>query len=233
MKKILFISLITLAVTAGGAFAQMGTGQHMMGTSPQPQAQTPAQQGAQPYYGMMGYGMNPGMMTGYGMYPGMMGGYGIQQPMMGYGMGYMYPGMMTGYGMHQPMMGGYGIQQPMTGYGMGHMYPGMGYDTTPCMTGYGMHQPVMGGYGMGYGMHPGMMSYGMPHMDPGAGVNVDKQREFLKETLSARKRLHDLMFDNMEARWNPETKPEQLEKLGKEIQELQQKLYEESREALK
>jgi len=100
------------------------------------------------------------------------------------------------------------------------------------MTGYGMHQPMMG-YGMGYGMHPGMMSGGMPHMYPGAGGNVDKQREFLKETSQLRKKLHDLMFDYMEAQWNPETKPEQLEKLGRETQKLQQELYEKSREALK
>jgi hypothetical protein len=82
-------------------------------------------------------------------------------------------------------------------------------------------------------MHPGMMSYGTSHMYPGAGGNVDKQRAFLKETSQLRKKLHDLMFDNMEARWNPETKPEQLEKLGEEIQELQQELHEKSREALK
>ena len=70
MKKILSISLIAVVVTAGSSFAQMGSGQHMMGSAQQPQTQ--AQQGAQPYYGMMGYGMYPGMMTGYGMHPGMM-----------------------------------------------------------------------------------------------------------------------------------------------------------------
>jgi hypothetical protein len=205
MKKMLLISWITLAVTAGGAFAQMGGGQHMMGASQQPQA--PVQQGAQPYYGMMGYGMNPTMMTGYGM----------QQPMMGYGMG---------YGTHPGMMGVCGMQQPMMGYGMGYgMHPGM-------MGVYGMQQPMMG-YGMAYGMHPGMMGQGMPHMFPGAGGDVEKQREFLKETSKDRKRLHDLMFDYMEAQWNPETKPEQLEKLGKEMQGLQQELYEKSREVLK
>jgi hypothetical protein len=192
MKKIILFSVIALAVTAGGAFAQMGGGQHMMGAAQQPQAQTPSRQGVQPYYGMMGYGT----------YPGMMGGYGMQQPVMGYGMGPMYPGMM-GYGTAPGMMGGYGTYQPMMGYGMG------------------------------YGMHPGMMSGGMSHMYPGAGGNVDQQREFLKETSQLRKKLHDLMFDYMEAQWNPETKPEQLEKLGSETQKLQQELHEKSREALK
>jgi hypothetical protein len=206
MKKIVFIALIAVVVTAGSVLAQMGSGQHMMGTSRQPQAQTQSQQGAQPFYGMhpgmMGYGMYPGMMPGYGMNPGMMGGYGMQQPMMGYGMGYgMHPGM-------------------------------MGYGTAPCMSGYGMQQPMMG-YGMGYGMHPGMMGYGMPHTYPQAGGNIEKQREFLKETSKLRKKLHDLMFDHMEAQWQADTKPEQLEKLGREIRGLQQELNEKSREALK
>ena len=199
MKKIIVVSFILLAVTAGGALAQMGSGQHMMGTAPQPQTQ--AQQGGQPYYGMMGYGMYPGMMAGYGMYPGMMGGYGTQMPMMGYGTMPMHPGM-------------------------------MGYGAPPCMSGYGMHQPMMG-HGMGYGMHPGMMGYGMPHMYPGAGGDLEKQRAFLKSTSELRKKLHDLMFDYMEAQWQADAKPEQLEKIGKEIQGLQQELHEKSREVLK
>jgi hypothetical protein len=62
MKRILFFTMIALVVTSVGAFAQMGGGQHMMGDAQQPQAQTQGQQGA---YGMMGYGMYPGMMTGY------------------------------------------------------------------------------------------------------------------------------------------------------------------------
>ena len=82
-------------------------------------------------------------------------------------------------------------------------------------------------------MHPGMMGYGMPHMYPGSGGNVEKQRAFMKETSKLRKKLHDLMFDYMEAQWNSETKPEQLEKLGMEMRELQQGLYEKSREVLK
>lgn len=199
MKRIIVVSFILLMVSAGGALAQMGSGQHMMGTSQQPQAQ--AQQGTQPYYGMMGYGMYPGMMTGYGMHPGMMGGYGTQMPMMGYGTMPMHPGM-------------------------------MGYGTAPCMSGYGMQQPMMG-YGMGYGMHQPMMGYGMPHMYPGAGVDVEKQRAFLKETTKIRRKIHDLMFDQMEAKWNPGTKPEQLEKLGKEMQDLQQELHERAKELLK
>jgi len=208
MKKVLAIIMITLAMTAGSAAAQMmGGGQHMMDTSQQPQAQ----QGNQGAYGMMGYGMYPGMMSGYGMSPGMMGGYGVPMPMMGYGMMPMYPGMMGGYGM--PMMGGYGA--------------------APCMSGYGAQQPMMG-YGMGYGMQPGMMGgYGMPHMYPGAGGDLEKQRAFLKDTAKLRKKLHDLMFDYMEAQWQADAKPGQLETIGKEIQSLQQELSEKSKEALK
>jgi hypothetical protein len=198
MKKVLIATVLVLSVTAGGASAQMmGGGQHMMDTSQQPQAR----QGNQGAYGMMGYGM----------YPGMMGGYGMPMPMTGYGMMPMYPGMMGGYGM--PMMGGYG--------------------TAPCMSGYGAQQSMMG-YGMGYGMQPGMMGgYGMPHMYPGASGDLEKQRAFLKDTVKLRKKLHDLMFDYMEARWQADAKPEQLEKIGKEIQSLQQELSEKFREALK
>jgi hypothetical protein len=86
-----------------------------------------------------------------------------------------------------------------------------------------MQQPMMG-----YGMQPGMMGTGMPHMYPGAGGSVEQRRAFLKETSKARKELHDLMFDYMEAQWQPETKPEQLEKLGEKMQGLQQELYERS-----
>jgi len=229
MKKILFISFIALAVTAGGASAQMGASQHMMGTAQQPQAQVQTQQGAQPNFGMTGYGMYPGMMGGYGTVPGIMGGYGMHQPMMGYGMGNMYPGMMGGYGMQQPMMG-YGMHQPMMGYGTGYgMHPGMmGYGTAPCLSGHGMQQPMMG-----YGMHQGMTGYGVPHMYPEAGGDVEKQREFMKETSKLRKKLHDLMFEYMEARWNPDMTPDQLEKISGEMQGLQQELYEKSREVLR
>lgn len=195
MKKlVVVVGFVVLAVSAGLAQAQMmGGGQHMMDPPGQPQARQ-----GQPSYGMMGYGMFPGMMGGYGMYPGMTGGYGMQMPMMGYGMMPVYPGT-------------------------------MGYGTTPCMSGYGMHQPMMG-----YGMQPGMMGgYGMPHMYPGAGGDLEKQRAFLKDTSKLRKKLHDLMFDYMEAQWQADTTPGQLEKIGKEIQGLQQELYEKSREALK
>jgi hypothetical protein len=40
------------------------------------------------------------------------------------------------------------------------------------------------------------------------------------------------MFDYMEAQWQTDAKPEKLEKLVKEIQALQQKLHEKSREVL-
>ena len=134
-------------------------------------------------------------------------------------------GMMGGYGMYPGMMTGYGMQQPMMGYGMGQMHSGM-------MGCSGMQQPMMGSYGMKQ-MHPGMMGYGMPHMYPGAAGELEKQRKFMKETSTLRKKLHDLMFDQMEAQWNPETKLEQLEKISGEMRELQQELHEKSKELLK
>lgn len=99
MKKIVFIAVAVLFLSAGLVSAQM---EHMMGEAPPqgaeeelcPMGYPPGMMG----YGMMGYGMGPGMM-GYGMGHGMKG-YGMGPGMMGYGMmgcG-MGPGMM-GYGM--------------------------------------------------------------------------------------------------------------------------------------
>jgi hypothetical protein len=115
MKKILIISVMIVAVTAGYGIAQMGGG--MMGGGQQQQNPYQYQQ-QYPYQG------GPGMMGGYGMGPGMMGGYGMGPGMMGgYGMG---PGMMGGYGMGPGMMGGYQQypyqRSPGMGYGRGPWY---------------------------------------------------------------------------------------------------------------
>jgi hypothetical protein len=143
-----------------------------------------------------GYGMGPGMM-GWG------GGYGMGPGMMGgygYGMG---PGMMGGYGMGPGMMGGYG-------YGMG---PGM-------RGGYGMGPGTMGrGWGGGYGMTgPGWGNR------QGYGYNEECQK-YLDESSAMRKELNNKRFEYFEAMRNPKTKPEEVNKLEKEIWDLQQKIY--------
>jgi peptidoglycan hydrolase CwlO-like protein len=143
-------------------------------------------------------------------YPGMMGGYGGYG---GYGMG---PGMMGGYG-------GYG------GYGMG---PGMmGTGQHPCMTGnygYGMGPQMMGTYG--YGMGPGMMGYYSPEQYE---KQFKEQQSFLDETKELRKKLHTLKFDFAEAQRNPDTKPEDLEKMSAEMENIWKQIYEKKLPAAK
>jgi hypothetical protein len=112
-------------------------------------------------------------------------------------------------------MGGYGGYGP--GYGMG---PGM-------MGGYG------GGYGA-YGMGPGMM-YGWGGYGPGygrgrgQGYNQSEEcQKFFDDTAKLRKELQSKRFDYFEAYRNPNTKPDTLAKLDREIRALQEKIYEEA-----
>ncbi len=81
------------------------------------------------------------------------------------------------------------------------------------------------GYG-GYMMGPAMMGWTGGY-GPGTcfGTTVYDQK-FLDETRDLRKKLHEKRFEYFEALRNPETKPETITKLEKEIFELQQKLYE-------
>ncbi len=97
MKRTVLVSLLALALAAGTAQAQMGSG--MMGGSTQEEYSGEAEQEypAEMGPGMMSPGRGMGYGRGYGMGPGMMHGYG-----MGHGRGYgMGPGMMGGccYGM--------------------------------------------------------------------------------------------------------------------------------------
>ncbi len=156
---------------------------------------------AQTTTGQMPYQMGPATGYGYGMGSGMM---------MGPGMGY---GMMGGYGMGPGMMG-YGAY-PGFGYGMmGCTAPGM--MMAPGMMGM-MHNMMMGGgYGMGYGMGPRMMGYGYSK----------EFQKFLDETRQLRRLLNEKRFDYFEALRNPETKPETITKLRKEILDLKNKIYE-------
>jgi hypothetical protein len=141
------------------------------------------------------------------------GGYG-----QGYGMG---PGMMYGWG-------GYG-----PGYGMG---PGMMYGWGGYGQGYGMGPGMMygwGGYGPGYGMGPGMM-YGWGGHGYGTGRRGFNQSEecqkFLDDTAKLRRELHSKRFEYFEAYRNPDTKPDTLAKLDREIRALREKIYEKAPE---
>ncbi len=135
---------------------------------------------------------------GYPMGPAMMGG--------GYGFG---PGMM-------PMMMGPGMgfgMGPGPGYGMMGMGPGMmmGPAMMPMMQNMMMGPGMMGG---GYGFGPGMMGY----------MYSPQYQKFLDETRDLRKELWDKRFEYFEALRDPDTKPETLTKLRKEIYELRKEI---------
>lgn len=80
-----------------------------------------------------------------------------------------------------------------------------------------------GGYGPCYCGGPGYMTgYG-----PGACEGpFGYDQKFLEETRDLRKQLHEKRFEYFEALRNPETSKETIEKIEKEITELQQKIYE-------
>jgi hypothetical protein len=221
VKKILFISFLIVAVSASYGLAQMGGGNMMGGqgkmmeqTEQMEEPETSQQQHpCQTGPGMMGYGMRPGMM-GSGMRHGGGMGYGM---MPGYGCGMMgYGGHMRGYGMHQDC--------GMMGRG-GHM------------RGYGMHQDCgmmgRGGHMQGYGMHQdcGMMGRGGHMMAPGYGGHMygwkgGYDQKFLDETVDLRRELHNKKFEYFEAARKSETDPEAITNLEKEIQSLNEKLFE-------
>jgi len=134
--------------------------------------------------------------------------------------------MNSGYG----MMGGYG-NMPMMGWN---------YGTPPCATegGYnmmnriGMMPMMKGGYGMmpmmgGYGMMTGPGHMGGPGMMWGQNADdVKKYEAFARETHDLRKKLHDLMFEYGEARWNPATTIGDLNKMTEEMNKLRQEIQE-------
>jgi len=82
-----------------------------------------------------------------------------------------------------------------------------------------------GGYGMGVGYGGHMMGYG--HMGPMMG-GYGYDQKFLDETAELRKELNDKRFEYFEALRNPQTTPEKVATLEKEIYELQSKIYEKS-----
>lgn len=121
------------------------------------------------------------------------------------------------------MGGGYNM---MGSYGMIPMI-GKGYGTPPCTTGGGYNMmnrsdmmPMMMG---GYGMMPMMGGFGM--MQNLGYDNYKKYEAFAKETKDLRKKLHDLMFEYGEARWNPDTKIGDLNKMAEEINKLREDIH--------
>lgn len=98
--------------------------------------------------------------------------------------------------------------------GSGNNMMGGGYGMTPCTTG--------GAYNMmsHNGMMPMMGGLGMMHAQ--GFDNLKKYETFAKETRDLRKKLHNLMFDYGEARWNPSTTVGDLNKMAEEMNELRQ-----------
>jgi hypothetical protein len=105
-----------------------------------------------------------------------------------------------GYG----MMGNYGMMPMMGG----------SYSMTPCTMGGGNNMMAHSG------MMPMMGGFGMMHAQ---GLdNYIKYETFAKETKEQRMKLHNLMFDYGEARWNPDTTVGDLNKMAEEMNQLRQ-----------
>jgi len=89
-----------------------------------------------------------------------------------------------------------------------------------------------GGYGMGPGMMGGWGGYGPGYgRSRGWGYNQSEEcQKFLDDTAKLRKELHSKRFDYFEAYRNPDTKPETLAKLDRDIRDLQEKIDEKAPE---
>ncbi len=90
---------------------------------------------------------------------------------------------------------------------------------------YGHETGGWGGYGMGTGYGGHMIGYG--HMGPMMG-GYGYDQKFLDETAELRKELNEKRFEYLEALRSPDTTPEKIAGLEKEIYELQAKVYEKS-----
>ena len=116
----------------------------------------------------------------------------------------------------------------MAGFGhtqmQGHM---MGSEVQQRAGGY---YPCGQTMGPGYGGH--MMGHGMGMMGPGYGGHMmgygdsESNRKFLDDTVDVRREMHNKKFDYFEASRNPDTKPEKISKLKKEMRALQIKMLE-------
>ena len=78
--------------------------------------------------------------------------------------------------------------------------------------------------GPGYGAHMMGPGYG-GHMMGRGGTGNGYDQKFLDETVEQRRELHNKKFEYFEALRNPETAPETITKLEKEIHELQETIH--------
>ena len=114
------------------------------------------------------------------------------------------------------------VQADRRGWGDGDRYNYRSY----CGSRFGYDDD----YGRGPAiMGPGMMSRGYHMMEPGWRYgDREESLKFLDETSSLRKELHAKRFDYREALRNPETKPEVIAELEKEMYDLEQKISDKS-----
>ena len=118
------------------------------------------------------------------------------------------------------MPGGAGGMSAMAGTGKMSMMGGHGM--MPMMKGMGKGAMMMGGCNMGMGSMMGMMGMN-PALD-----SKDRAafRKFMEETREIRKELHELRFNYMEARWNPDSTIGELQEMADKMDRLQAELTE-------
>jgi hypothetical protein len=97
---------------------------------------------------------------------------------------------------------------------------------------------ILAGGAIAYAHGPGGWGFGGPMMGPGYGghmmgammgtygTGTRGDQKFFDETASLRKQLHEKRFDYFEASRDPKTPPGVIEKLEKDIFELQSKIRE-------
>lgn len=117
------------------------------------------------------------------------------------------------------IMAGFGYTQ-MQGHMMGSEAPQQAGGNYPCGQTMG---PGYGGHMMGQGYGGRMMGQGMGMMGQG---DEESQKKFLDDTVDIRRQMHNKKFDYFEASRNPDTKPETILKLKKEMRALQIKMLE-------
>lgn len=115
-------------------------------------------------------------------------------------------------------MGGGGMMGEEMGWG-----PGYGYG---CGHGMGMMGGMGPGWGYGYGVGHGMMGGMGPGWGMMGGYYNPQMKKFLDETKDIRRELVLKRYEYHEALRDPKTTPEMMQKLQKEIKDLNMKLYE-------
>ncbi len=127
----------------------------------------------------------------------------------------------------------FGVMAFAHGGGGSGGYGGGGYGMMGGGYGGGGHGMMGGGYGMmggGGGMMGGGGGFGGCSGPGGYGKAVDPEKRdaFFKDTLDLRKKLHAKMFELREAYFSGNE--DKVEKLGKEAEGLQKKLYDAAKE---